>query len=188
MDPEATSPDGAHALVALLRDHGVEVVEADDVADVERSLTPDTLLLVAQTDYLIDEDVLQRLADAARRPPAGGTGFAHPGGAGTRGPRGRRGQLTAASRNATCAKPNAQARSSWASAPPTRPTGDIPLTRCYDDALVRYSADGRTVTVVGSADFMTNSGLLKQGNAALAMNLAGTRSRVVWYAPQRIAG
>ena len=66
--------------------------------------------------------------------------------------------------------------------------GDTPVTRCYDNALVRYSADGRTVTVVGSADFMTNSGLLKQGNAALAMNLAGTRARVVWYAPQRIEG
>ena len=54
--------------------------------------------------------------------------------------------------------------------------------------MVRYSDDGRTVTVVGSADFMTNAGLLKEGNAALAMNLAGARPRVVWYAPQRIEG
>ena len=54
--------------------------------------------------------------------------------------------------------------------------GDVPVTRCYDGALVRYTDDGRTVTVVGTADFMTNSGLLKDGNAALAMNLAGTTS------------
>ena len=35
---------------------------------------------------------------------------------------------------------------------------------------------------------MTNSGLLKQGNAALAMNLAGAQPRVIWYAPQRTEG
>jgi hypothetical protein len=66
--------------------------------------------------------------------------------------------------------------------------GDHPITKCYDGAVVRYQAGGRTVTVVGSADFMTNSGLPKQGNAALAMNLAGTRPRLIWYAPQHIEG
>ena len=65
-------------------------------------------------------------------------------------------------------------RFSSGSATPTKRPADVPLTRCYDGALVRYTDDGRTVTVVGSADFMTNSGLLEQGNAALAMNLAGT--------------
>ena len=67
-------------------------------------------------------------------------------------------------------------------------TGDLPLTSCYDGAVVRYRDGGRTVTAVGSADFMMNSGLLKQGNAALAMNLAGARPRLIWYAPQRIEG
>jgi uncharacterized protein DUF4350 len=67
-------------------------------------------------------------------------------------------------------------------------TDGRPLTRCYDGAVVRYSDDGHTVTIVGSADFMTNSGLLKEGNAALAMNLAGARSRVIWYAPQSAEG
>src|SRR6185312_5174742 len=31
-------------------------------------------------------------------------------------------------------------------------------------------------------------GLLEEGNAALAMNLAGTRPRVIWYAPQHVEG
>jgi hypothetical protein len=62
------------------------------------------------------------------------------------------------------------------------------ITSCYSGALVRYR-DGRgTVTVVGSTDFMTNGGLLRAGNAALAMNLAGQRPRLVWYAPQHIEG
>ena len=41
MDPASTSPDGAHALVSLLRDHGVDVVVADDIADVERAARPE---------------------------------------------------------------------------------------------------------------------------------------------------
>jgi hypothetical protein len=187
MDPEATSPDGAHALVALLREQGVEVVEAADVSDVERALRPDALLLVAQTDYLIDEDVLQRLAhlpgDRLVVEPVSRT----------------REALAPAVQEAVKAsyggKPGCDMREAerageveFGLSATYEATGNTALTRCYDDALVRYSADGRTITVVGSADFMTNSGLLKQGNAALAMNLAGARSRVVWYAPQRIAG
>lgn len=187
MDPGATSPDGAHALVALLRDHGVEVVEADDLAVIERALTPDALLLVAQTDYLVDVDVLQRLAGLP----------------------GDRLLVEPVSRTREALAPAVQPtlEASYGGPPGCdmreaeraggaelgisatyEATGDTPLIRCYDNALVRYSSGGRTVTVVGSSDFMTNSGLLKAGNAALAMNLAGTRSRVVWYAPQRIAG
>ena len=67
-------------------------------------------------------------------------------------------------------------------------SGDVPVTQCYEGAVVRYTDAGRTVTVVGSADFMSNAGLLKQGNAALAMNLAGTQQRVIWYAPQHTEG
>jgi hypothetical protein len=59
---------------------------------------------------------------------------------------------------------------------------------CYEGALVRYRTDNRTITVVGSASFMTNSGLLREGNAALAMNLAGARPRLIWYAPQHVEG
>ncbi|HXL62069.1 MAG TPA: DUF4350 domain-containing protein, partial [Mycobacterium sp.] len=66
--------------------------------------------------------------------------------------------------------------------------GKVPVVRCYGGALVRYTDKGREVTVVSTADFMTNSGLLKQGNAALAMNLAGSHPRVIWYAPQHSEG
>ena len=62
------------------------------------------------------------------------------------------------------------------------------MTSCYDGALIRYRDDGRTVTAVGSTDFMTNGGLLDAGNAALAMNLTGERPRLIWYAPHRVEG
>jgi hypothetical protein len=64
-------------------------------------------------------------------------------------------------------------------------SGDVAVIRCYDGALIRYTSDGRQITVVGSSDFVTNDRLLDEGNAALAMNLAGTHPRMIWYAPQR---
>ena len=65
---------------------------------------------------------------------------------------------------------------------------DVDLTSCYEGAVVRYRQAGRVITATGTADFMTNSTLLRDGNAALAMNLAGTHPRLVWYAPQQAEG
>ena len=62
MDPESTSKEGARALVTVLREHGVDVVAAGDIAAVESAARPDTLILVAQTLYLFDDDLLRRLA------------------------------------------------------------------------------------------------------------------------------
>jgi hypothetical protein len=188
MDPGATSPDGAHALVALLKGRGIDVVAAEDIAGVERSARPDSLLLVAPTAYLIDDAGLQRLKDlpgdvllveptswtreslAPRIRVAEGASFG--------------GEPNCDMREAT------RAGSVQLDLSDTyEPIADgAALTRCYDGALVRYADGGRTITVVGTADFMTNSRLLQEGNAALAMNLAGSRPRVIWYTPQLIVG
>jgi hypothetical protein len=187
MDPGSTSSEGAHALVALLRDHGVEVVTADDIAAVERASRPDTLVIAAQTAFLVDADRLRRLAEVPgdrlvveptprtrevlapeiRTDQAGSFG----------------GRPDCNLREANRAGDVQLGLSETYAA-----TRDIPVIRCYEGAVVRYSDGGRTVTVVGTADFMTNAGLLKQGNAALAMNLAGTQPRAIWYAPQRPEG
>ena len=188
MDPTSTSSDGARALVTLLREHGVDVIAADDIAAVERAARPDTLILVAQTFHLIDDDVLRRLAalpgDRLLVEPVSRT----------------REELAPQIRldGATTfggAEPDCDLREATRAgtvqfdlSDTYEAVGDVGLTRCYDGALVRYSDNGRTVTVVGTADFMTNSGLLKEGNAALAMNLAGTHPRLIWYAPQRSEG
>jgi uncharacterized protein DUF4350 len=188
MNPESTSPDGAHALVALLEDHGVEVVTADDIATVERSDRQNSLLIVAPTAYLIDDAGLRRLNGLP-----GDVLLVEP---------------LSAIRESLAPKIRTAPESSFGGAPncdlreATRAgsvqlspsdtydsvAGGPALTRCYGGALVRYTADGRTITVVGTADFMTNSGLLQEGNAALAMNLAGDRPRVIWYTPKRIEG
>jgi uncharacterized protein DUF4350 len=187
MNPDATTPDGAHALVALLKDRGVDVVATKDLAGVERAARPDSLLLVAPTPYLIDDAGLQRLEDLpgdvllvepsswTREALAPGIKMAADTSFGGE-PRCEMGEATRAGRVQLNLSDTYEAVDGTA------------VTRCYDGALVRYPERGRTVTVVGTADFMTNDGLLQEGNAALAMNLAGARPRVIWYTPGRIAG
>ena len=184
MDPESTSPEGAHALVTILREHGVDVIAADDIAAVENAARPDTLILVAQTFYLFDDDLLSRLAtlpgDRLLIAPVSRTREAlapevEIGGTTTFGDSKPDCDLREATRAGAVQLGLGDAYEA---------AGDVPVTRCYGGALVRYIHDGREVTVVSASDFMTNSGLLKQGNAALAMNLAGSHPRLIWYAPQ----
>jgi Domain of unknown function (DUF4350) len=66
-------------------------------------------------------------------------------------------------------------------------TGGRPAL-CYrtggSASLVRYTAAGRVITVLGTGNPLTNGSLAHLGNAALALNLLGTRSRVVWLVPR----
>ncbi len=187
MDPGATSSQGAHALVALLRDHGVDVVVADDIAAVERAATPDSLVMTVQTRHLVDDDVLRRLAavpgDRLVVEPI----------ARTREALAR--EVRRAADGTSGGDPECDLREAtragdvqFGASDTFEAAGDVPVTTCYEGAVARYADKDRTVTVVGSADFMTNAGLPKRGNAALAMNLAGTQPRLIWFAPQRPEG
>ena len=188
MDPEATSPEGARALVTLLGDHGVDVITAATAGEARRAARPGTLLVAVQTLFLYGDEQLRQLAEAP-----GDLLLVEP---------------VAKAREALAPALDLGESSAFGCGPPVceladanlagevqfgltdtyRAAGDVAVTRCYGGAVARYHDDGRTVTVVGTADFMANSGLLNQGNAALAMNLAGTRPTVIWYAPQRFEG
>lgn len=188
LDPAATSPDGVHALMALLRDHGVTVIEADSISDVEREARDDTLLVAAQTFHLFDDELLQRLSalpgDRLVIAPIGRTREALA-------PELERVDTTeyaGLSPDCDLREANQAGTVQFGVADTFEAKDSVPVTRCYDGALLRYTDNGRTVTVVGSDEFVVNSGLLDEGNAALAMNLAGTRPRMIWYAPQRSEG
>jgi hypothetical protein len=187
MDPAATSPEGAHALIALLRDHGVDVVVADDIGAAEWAAQPDTLVITVQTNHLVDDDVLRRLAalpgDRLVVEPISRTRD-------VLAPDVRRDSAGTAGGAPDCDMREATAAGDvqFGASDTFEATGDVAVTRCYGGAVARYTDSGRTVTVVGSSDFMANSGLLKRGNAALAMNLAGTKPRVIWYTPQHSEG
>ncbi|OBJ95338.1 DUF4350 domain-containing protein [Mycobacterium sp. 1245852.3] len=186
MDPGATGPDGAHALVELLRNAGVDVVVANNIADVEHAARPDALILVAQSQYLTDT-LLDRLAsvhsDLLLVEPT------------TRTREALLPDIRISGANGFDLDPNCTLREAvragsvrFGPSNTYEPKGGRAMTRCYDGALIRFRDDGRTITAVGNTDFMTNGGLLQAGNAALAMNLAGDRPRLIWYAPHQVEG
>jgi hypothetical protein len=188
MDPASTSPEGARALVTVLRDHGVDVTAADDIAAVERAARPDTLILVAQTLFLLDEDQLHRLAalpgDRLLVEPVSRTRE-------ELAPQIRIGGTTTfgdTSPDCDLREATRAGQVQFGLSEAYEAVDKATVTSCYGGALVRYTADGREVTVVSASSFMTNAGLLKEGNAALAMNLAGSHPRVIWYAPQHSEG
>ncbi|HEY6818361.1 MAG TPA: DUF4350 domain-containing protein [Mycobacterium sp.] len=187
MDPESTGPEGAHALIALLRDHGVTVVVANNVDDAANAARPGTLLLFAQTQRVSTEGLLNRLADAPGdlllvEPTSHARAALAPGI--------RSGGASTSNTKPDCALREADQAGAVDFGPSNtfRAVGDKTVSSCYGGALVRYRDGDRTVTVVGSTDFLTNGSLLRAGNAALAMNLAGQHPRLVWYAPQHIEG
>ena len=187
MDPESTGPEGAHALIALLRDHGVTVVVANSVDDAVSAARPGTLLLFAQTQRVSTEGLLKRLADAPGdlllvEPTSHARAALAPGI--------RSGGASTSDTKPDCALREADQAGAVDFGPSNtfRAVGDKTVSSCYGGALVRYRDSDRTVTVVGSTDFLTNGSLLRAGNAALAMNLAGQHPRLVWYAPQHIEG
>lgn len=183
MDPNATGPDGAHALVTLLRHRGVEIVVAGTVDDVAREARPESLVLVAQTQRIGGDKLMERLAalpgdlllvapdTAARKALAPGI---------------RSGPARTFTRAPDCGLRAAERAGpvDLRTTQTYRAVQGRSVDSCYDGALVRYREDGRTITVVGSESFMTNADLARAGNAALAMNLAGASARLVWYAPQ----
>ncbi|AGC64897.1 hypothetical protein MULP_05478 [Mycobacterium liflandii 128FXT] len=187
MDPESTSGSGARALVTLLREGGVEVVVANTVADVENAARADTLLLVAQTQYLANNALLNRLSrvpgDLLLVEPTARTRRVLT-------PKLRVGAAETLAIRPDCPLREADRAGTVRFGPSDayRGKGELAMISCYGGALVRYQDVGRTVTVVGSNHFMTNDGLLEQGNAALAMNLAGARPRLIWYAPHLVEG
>jgi hypothetical protein len=187
MDPESTGPEGAHALIALLRDHGVTVVVANNVDDAANAARPGTLLLFAQTQRVSTEGLLKRLADAPGdlllvEPTSHARAALAPGI--------RSGGASTSDTKPDCALREADQAGAVDFGPSNtfRAVGDRTVSSCYGGALVRYRDGDRTVTVVGSTGFLTNGSLLRAGNAALAMNLAGQHPRLVWYAPQHIEG
>jgi hypothetical protein len=186
MDAESTSPDGAHAIVSLLRDRGVNVTVAQTVADVERAARPDSLLLAAETYNTRGDDLLRRLAAVpgdrlVLEPTARARAILTP-------------EIRISSTEPPSPEPGCDLRAATQAGTVDFQSGTYvgidgtALTRCYGGAVVRYSTGDRTITVVDGADFMTNGSLLSEGNAALAMNLAGERSQLIWYAPQHPEG
>ncbi|WP_131761936.1 DUF4350 domain-containing protein, partial [Actinomadura fibrosa] len=184
LDPTSAKRDGTRALAEILRQRGTPVTVARRAGQAADLSVPGSVLVVTRTERLTPAD-LDRLrgtqGDILLVQPERETLEALAPGVLKSGP------SFARSADPGCALPAATlaGRVAFGSSELYEASGGA--TGCYrvDNLarLVQVRAAGRTVTVVGSGGFMTNEHLAEEGNAALAMNLAGARAAVVWLSP-----
>ncbi|MBO2448409.1 DUF4350 domain-containing protein [Actinomadura barringtoniae] len=185
LDPTSASQGGTRALAETLRQHGTPVSVARNSEQAVQQATSTTVLVVTRPERLTRTDV-DRLKRAG-----GDVLLVEP----------SRDLLDALAPGVQEAVPTFEAADQPdCTLPAAVMAGSVGFgeaqlyeappgaTSCYkSDGLGRLvqiqTVGGRTVTVIGSADPLTNKNLADDGNAALAMNLAGARSSVVWLMP-----
>jgi Domain of unknown function (DUF4350) len=185
LDPADPGPFGTHALTAILAARGTTVTRTITPAAAEAAARPTDATLVVTTPELLtarqlaglaglpgdlvivqpDRAALAALAPAVTLAGASPVRPASPG----------------------CGLPAAQLAGS-ADLGGQRLRVTVPgALGCYPvrglPSLVQYAAAGRMITVLGSGQPLTNGSLARLGNAALALNLLGGESRVVWLVP-----
>ncbi|WP_436760365.1 DUF4350 domain-containing protein [Streptosporangium sp. V21-05] len=190
LDPADASLSGGKGLARLLQARGVRVERVTSVAEagtLAGQAGPEGSTLLLSETFPLDEDEAKRLAALPSDLLVVGVrdhlGLLAPGIAPRR-------EARARSREPRCGLPAAERAGSAY-------TGGVALTAppgsigCYPadgvPTLVSHSGAGRTVTVAGDGQFMTNLRLAEDGNAALAENLAGGRPTLIWLTPPEAA-
>ena len=183
LEPGSYEPGGAHAVVKLLRDQGVDVRIAHTAAEADAEAGDDATLLVTDPDLAPAKrfDALrERVADVVLVTPGEATlrdslPLVHPVGRS----------------DVETLKPQCTVAAAVAAAEVT--LGGIgyasPGARsCYPGedgggTLLQLAEGDRTTTLLGSPAPLTNARLAEEGNAALALRLLGAHPKLVWYLP-----
>lgn len=181
LNPQSPGPAGAKALAELVRDRGVDVEVTRSRADAASALHPGSTLVLTDPATLTDEAVETLLADADRVV-----------------------LLTSSARTLRLlhlgedAPADAGAVTPKCDIPEFARVGPIRAERMFTPAsgaegcfrtgsgaaaVLRSTADGRTITLVEGARLFSNDALAQDGNAALGLALLAQTDRVVWYVP-----
>jgi Domain of unknown function (DUF4350) len=209
LDPRDVGPAGAHALAALLAGQGKHVSRVDTVAAaLAQAREPGTAVVIADPGRIASSS-LPRLSAAPAdlliiAPSRGALAGLVPGVT-------LAAEAEVASYPPRCSWPGARlagaadmgglllrspARGGWRCYPaggaaPTHlaatKAGHRALPRAGYASLIRYQRGGRVVTVLGTGIPLTNRDLGNNGNAALALNLLASDSRIVWLMPGPVA-
>jgi hypothetical protein len=185
LSPSSPTPTGAKALVEVLRQQGVTVVEADTFTAAKRAATGDAAILVYDPEAYLEDAALASLRDASSdlvlmAPDFDALQALAPGVA-------HAGDVTG-SRTADCTLSAATKAGTISGDGVGYRIIDPGPVGCFAGkgaifSVVRVTDGARTTTVVGATDAFDNGHITTDGNAALALNLLGERSRLVWYLP-----
>lgn len=184
LDPTSPTPEGAKAVVEVLRSEGVDVVTADSAADALTSLEggSGSTLAVVDNEYLDASRLASLVAEAGTVvliDPTFATLRAVSSDVRSGGAAG--GEAV----DAACDERTAE-RAGRATVENTyRIDGDV--AGCFPVGDGRYgvvTVPGDTpITIVGSTEVFANGTITESGNAALALGLLGTSDSLVWYLP-----
>jgi len=191
LDPRSPAPGGSLALAELLRDQGVTVAVAE-TADAAAAALADpaaATVFVAYGQYLgpVQIGKLSAAAHVVLIDPSEDARTHYAPGLTVDDDR-----LSVKDREPNCTLPAAvaagEARMGGVGYRPSGSDASGQVVGCYGSSaaspLIQLSdSGGPTVTVLGSGSALTNERLGQDGNAALAMNLLGGSSQLVWYLP-----
>ncbi|MFE5484594.1 DUF4350 domain-containing protein [Streptomyces sp. NPDC056527] len=188
LDPRSADPNGSRAIAEILKAQGVSIQVVTTLDEVTAATEADSTLLVTTPDLLTDhqQSVLRHtMTESQGRTVLVGAG--HPS-LGTLAP----GVTVAPSTSVTtrepqCSLPAAVRAGSVDIGGERYTTGIDTADSCYLGdgmaTLLRFPTSRGDTVLLGSADFLANERLDKQGNASLALQLLGSRSHLVWYLP-----
>ena len=184
LDPDATDPQGAHALAVLLADQGVGVVRvttATEAADALRA-SPGATLLVAPTAPLSERMVGEVHGVAAAYVvllgPDDATLAAFAPWARPESVRTSSDEVPAACTWGVAVRAGARPQ-----AGATYTTTRADASSCWGGGVLDAAAPTGTVTVVGMTEAFTNQHLGESGNAAMALGALGRARTLVWWLP-----
>ena len=191
LGPDNPEPDGSRALVQVLRNQGVDVRAVRRSTTAESATSADSTLVVTNTGLLGPNQLARLAADdapnlvlvepdeftLARLAPQLRTA----------------GHTDARTLDPGCSSPAAQAAGRARAGGylygllPAAATDGVQV--CYPQpgqdvgSYLTLTTAGRTVTVIGQSDLLTNEHLDQGGNAALGIWALGARPSLVWYTP-----
>ena len=189
------APTGGMAVARVLQSQGVHVVTADTVTQARKAINPgdagsnpDTTLLVYDPNGYLDAQQLRRIDGIA-----GTTVMVTPGfdALHTLAPAVDFAGVpdhAKASVSADCTVRAAVKAGRMSPPQATYRLQNSSYTGCFPTsagtfAMAAYSDGVSDVYVVGSTDVFDNENVIRDGNAALALNLLGEHDTLVWYLP-----
>lgn len=183
MDPDATAPEGARALVEILREHGVRVDVVRSLTSAQEALAdaPGATLVITATTPLADDDLAQVAGEASHvvllRPSARDLRVLADGST----PAG----ATSGAADARCEVAEAERAERISLGRLFAPEGAFEGCFGADDgyAMLSGTVRGTRIDVIDGTAVFANDALTEEGNAALAVGLLGRSDRLVWYVP-----
>ena len=189
LDPRSASPGGSMAVVEVLRQQGVDVVAASTLVEARDAVNgfDDTTVLVYDPTGFLDDNQLRDATTLARTVIVVDPNFTQ---LQQTAPEVKQAGLADSELTADCTLPAAR-RAGTVSGEASGyrvEDGSANTTVCFgsgDDvfSLVQLSRDGVELTILGLTDALTNEHVADSGNAALALNLLGSKSTLIWYLP-----